>query len=132
MVFSTGLINFLFMYSERAKRSAALALAERAGLRQSEKRFRTLTEKSGDIIVILDSERIVRYVSPSVHGVLGLKAASLKGRDLLEQVRAEDAPGKGITGSLVGKGCGREHGVSAPASGRFLVALRVCTQKSAG
>jgi len=92
MVFSTGLINFLFMYSERAKRSAALALAERAGLRQSEKRFRTLTEKSGDIIVILDSERIVRYVSPSVHGVLGLKAASLKGRDLLEQVRAEDAP----------------------------------------
>ncbi len=91
MVFSTGLINFLFMHSERSKRSAALALAERSGLRQSEKRFRTLTEKSGDIIVILDSERIVKYVSPSVQGVLGLKASSLRGRDLLEQVRAEDA-----------------------------------------
>jgi diguanylate cyclase (GGDEF)-like protein/PAS domain S-box-containing protein len=92
MVFSTGLINFLFMHSERAKRSAALALAEQSGLRQSEKRFRTLTEKSGDIILILDSARIVKYVSPSVQGVLGLDAACLKGRDLLDYVRDEDAP----------------------------------------
>jgi diguanylate cyclase (GGDEF)-like protein/PAS domain S-box-containing protein len=91
MAVSAGLINFLFMHSERAKRSVALAVAERFGLWQSERRFRTLTEKSGDIIIILDAEGSVKYVSPSVQGVLGLQAAIVKGHDLLEYVRAGDA-----------------------------------------
>jgi len=90
MAISAGLINILFMYSERARSSIAVALAERTGLRQSERRFRTLTEKSGDVIMILDARRVVKYVSPSVRGVLGLTTSSLKGRDLLESVRTED------------------------------------------
>ena len=107
MVFSTALINFLFMYFERAKRSASLALAERSGLRQSERRFRTLTEKSGDIILILDSQRTVKYVSPSVEGVLGLKSHDLKGHDFLEYLRPEDAARlKNSTQACLAKNCG--------------------------
>ena len=90
VAFSAGFINFLLMHSERVKRRETLALAERAGLRQSEKRFRTLTEKSGDIIVILGADFTVKYVSSSVYGLLGLETTRLKGRDLTLYVRPRD------------------------------------------
>ena len=49
-------------------------------LRQSEARFRTLIENALDIIMILDVDGAIRYVSPSVQKVLGYTVG-----DLVEQ-----------------------------------------------
>ena len=90
MLLCAGLINILFVRFERAQRIAEVARAQESGLRRSEERFRTLTEKSGDIILILDAGRTVRYVSPSVKSVLGVETSALAGQDLRRFVHEED------------------------------------------
>lgn len=73
----------------------ALAL-ERADLieslhqRQSEERFRSLIQNSSDVIVILDEDGTVNYVSPTVERVLGHSAEDLLGGDALTFAHPED------------------------------------------
>jgi PAS domain S-box-containing protein len=73
----------------------ALAL-ERADLienlhqRQSEERFRALIQNSSDIIVILDEDGTVNYVSPTVERVLGHAQDDFVGSDGLTFVHPDD------------------------------------------
>lgn len=59
-------------------------------LARSEDRFRTLIEKSTDIITILDDEGIILYESPSIEAVLGYKPQELIGRHIFELFHPED------------------------------------------
>jgi len=71
--------------SERAKlRDAELELARR------EKYFRTLTENSLDVLIIIDRDGKLKYVSPSIQNVLGYLPEELQGEDVFARVHQED------------------------------------------
>ena len=63
--------------------------AEQA-LRQSEQRFRSLIENALDIIMILDPDGTIGYVSPSVEKVLGFAAIDLIGKNVHEFIHSDD------------------------------------------
>jgi two-component system, cell cycle sensor histidine kinase and response regulator CckA len=62
-----------------------------AALRTSEARFRALIENSIDVTAILDADRGVQYVSPSVTRILGYSAVELTGSAWLDFVHPDDA-----------------------------------------
>jgi PAS domain S-box-containing protein len=68
----------------------ARELAERM-LRESEERFRSLTEQSDEVTVIFDERDRVRYASPSLSRLLALPSSSVIGEPLAAVV-ADDAP----------------------------------------
>lgn len=59
-------------------------------LRESEERFRALTENSTDITIILNKDWIFEYVSPSVKKVFGYSLEEVVGRHLKEFVHPDD------------------------------------------
>lgn len=59
-------------------------------LRQSEARFRSLIENALDIIMILELEGTISYVSPSVEKILGYPVANLIGKNVAEFIHPED------------------------------------------
>jgi two-component system, cell cycle sensor histidine kinase and response regulator CckA len=61
-------------------------------LRESEQRFRSLIENISDIIVVVDAEQRLRYLSPSAERVLGYPVDAMLGRALHEFVHPEDMP----------------------------------------
>jgi PAS domain S-box-containing protein len=63
--------------------------AEQA-LRQSEERFRSLIENALDIIMILDTDGTIYYVSPSVEKVLGYPVAEFIGKKVFELLHPDD------------------------------------------
>jgi PAS domain S-box-containing protein len=67
-----------------------LALEER--LRQSEERFRALTEHSPDGVALLSPEGLILYESPSVTRILGYAPGELLGRNAFELMHPEDIP----------------------------------------
>jgi diguanylate cyclase (GGDEF)-like protein/PAS domain S-box-containing protein len=81
---------FIGIYFLRTQRHKQLMIAEQAVLQQSEERFRNLTEKSTDIILIVDSAGVVNYASPSIQMVLGSQASVFLDRRIGEIVHAGD------------------------------------------
>ncbi|MFM9265017.1 PAS domain S-box protein [Tychonema sp. BBK16] len=63
--------------------------AEQA-LRQSEERFRSLIENALDIIMILDTDGTIGYVSPSVEKILGYSVSELLGNKIFEPIHPDD------------------------------------------
>ncbi len=61
-------------------------------LRQSEERFRSLIENALDIIMILDPDGTISYVSPSVEKVLGYAVTELVGANVNKFIHPEDLP----------------------------------------
>lgn len=61
-------------------------------LRQSERRFRALVEKSRDGILLLDEKGVVRYASPAVKATLGYDPAELTGKSAFSFVHPDDVP----------------------------------------
>ena len=61
-------------------------------LRQSEERFRSLIENALDIIMILDPDGTIGYVSPSVEKVLGYAVTELVGENVNAFIHPEDLP----------------------------------------
>jgi two-component system cell cycle sensor histidine kinase/response regulator CckA len=59
---------------------------------RSERRFRALTEHSGDSIALIDADNKILYLSPSVEMVEGYKPAELIGRNGLENTHPDDLP----------------------------------------
>lgn len=53
-------------------------------LRESEQRFRTLTEHAHDVIIIVDKDGLIQYESPSVKHVLGYEPDAFIGQTLLD------------------------------------------------
>ena len=64
--------------------------AEQA-LQDSEERFRSLVQYASDLIVILDSDGVITYESPSVERILGYKPEERVGNRAFDLVHPDDA-----------------------------------------
>ncbi|MBA3423428.1 MAG: PAS domain S-box protein [Rubrobacter sp.] len=60
-------------------------------LRESENRFRMLVQNASDITMILESDGIIRYESPTVERVLGYTPERRIGTNILDYVHPDDA-----------------------------------------
>jgi diguanylate cyclase (GGDEF)-like protein/PAS domain S-box-containing protein len=58
--------------------------------RQSEARFSSLVQNSSDVVLVVDADSTIRYMSPSVERVLGHSANSLEGTRLTGLIHPED------------------------------------------
>jgi diguanylate cyclase (GGDEF)-like protein/PAS domain S-box-containing protein len=83
-------ILILFLRFQRQEHVGQLQETERNVLRESEERFRALTEQSTDIILIADPSGQIKYASPSVHVVLALNWDSLIGTNMIDLVHPDD------------------------------------------
>jgi PAS domain S-box-containing protein len=61
-------------------------------LKRNEARFRSLIERSADLIMILDREGKIRYVSPASQRATGWTQLELLGHDLTDFLPSEDVP----------------------------------------
>ncbi|UVI39924.1 sensor domain-containing diguanylate cyclase [Qipengyuania spongiae] len=59
-------------------------------LRDSEARYRLLTAKSSDIVMNLDADGCIRFVSPSVRALGGYEPEELMGTNAMDLVHADD------------------------------------------
>ena len=85
-----GLVLLLALYL--AFHGANRLVAELSGrLRRSEQRFRSLVQNSSDLVVVLDREARMAFVSPAIERILGEPAAKRSGQPLSELVHADDA-----------------------------------------
>jgi diguanylate cyclase (GGDEF)-like protein/PAS domain S-box-containing protein len=91
-------ILILFLRVQRQEHIGQLEETERSVLRESEERFRALTEQSTDIILIADPSGQITYASPSVHTVLAVLGDSLVGTNMIDLVHPDDFAKTMITG----------------------------------
>ena len=71
-------------------RDVSRRLRTEATLRDSEARFRLITENAGDMIVRTRADRSRAYVSPASHALLGFTPAEMLGLDFLAMVHPDD------------------------------------------
>lgn len=77
---------------------AALALesAEKRRAQQdlesSERYYRSLIENTSDMIIIIDADGTMRYMSPSYHRILGYRPGENAGTSCFDLIHPEDAP----------------------------------------
>ena len=71
-------------YQERLEKSAL-------ELKKSEEHFRSLIENSSDVIMLINSDGIITYISPSVVGVLGYKESEVIGNSLFKYINENDS-----------------------------------------
>ncbi|MFZ1917093.1 MAG: EAL domain-containing protein [Terriglobales bacterium] len=83
-------ILILFLRLQRQEHIGQLEETERNALRESEERFRALTEQSTDIILIADPSGEITYASPSVQTVLAVPGDSLTGTNMIDLVHPDD------------------------------------------
>ncbi len=76
---------------ERSLELASEELMERnASLQRSEEYFRSLIEKSSDVILVLDTQACIAYASPSLTRVMGYAPEDVHGLNGLTFVHADD------------------------------------------
>ena len=68
-------------------------------LRESEQRFRLITEYARDLIALLDQEGRYHYVSPAAASILGYHGGDLLGKDASELIHPDDWPAGGRWGT---------------------------------
>jgi len=66
------------------------ALTEDLLRQQTEARFRSLVQNSTDVVMVVDVDSTVRYVSPSALGVFGYEAEELEGTKLTALIHPDD------------------------------------------
>lgn len=82
--------------STRLAEAVEKALVE-IGLKQAQEElesrealFRSLTEKSSDIVTVLTPDGVFSYASPSLERFLGYRPAEIEGRNMFDYVHADD------------------------------------------
>src|SRR5882672_5745063 len=85
-----AILIYFFRFSIQQQRGLALT----GGLlaQENENRFRTLTEKSADVIMITSPQGVITYISPSVHSVLGWIDQEAIGTPIFEHIHPDDVP----------------------------------------
>jgi PAS domain-containing protein len=58
--------------------------------RRAEERLRALVSNSADVLVVVDGEARVKYVSPNAQSVVGLDVAQIEGEVGLEFIHPDD------------------------------------------
>ncbi len=58
--------------------------------RKSEARFSSLVQNSSDVVMVVDADSTIRYMSPSVEGVFGYSARELEGGKLIERIHPDE------------------------------------------
>ncbi|MGH9050180.1 MAG: PAS domain S-box protein, partial [Acidimicrobiia bacterium] len=76
--------------SEVALALESAALTEDLLRRRSEARFRALIENSSDLVVVLDDEARVTFVSPAAHRLLGRSEEYFSGKEPMQFVHPDD------------------------------------------
>lgn len=61
-------------------------------LRASEARYRAMVDSSGDLIMVVDTHGIARYVSRASHRVLGVDAPLAEGKSIFDFIHPDDVP----------------------------------------
>lgn len=89
-ILATTAILALFLRLKREEHLSQLQKTERNTLRESEERFRTLTEHSNDVILIADLSGRIKYASPSVYAVLGVQGDELVEMNMMDLVHPND------------------------------------------
>jgi diguanylate cyclase (GGDEF)-like protein/PAS domain S-box-containing protein len=89
-ILAAAAVLMLFLRLKRQEHIDQLEVTERTALRESEERFRALTEQSTDIIFIADPSGQIKYASPSVHTVLAVLGDSLVGTNMIDRVHPDD------------------------------------------
>jgi diguanylate cyclase (GGDEF)-like protein/PAS domain S-box-containing protein len=89
-ILATTVILILFLRLKRQEHLGQLQETERNALRDSEERFRALTEQSTDIILITDPSGQIKYASPSVYTVLAVHGDRLVGTNMMDLIQPED------------------------------------------
>ncbi|MCU0635428.1 MAG: PAS domain-containing protein, partial [Gemmatimonadaceae bacterium] len=92
LVLGAALLSVLaFVRVGVATREAMRAMA-RSAARDGEARFQALVQHTNDLIVILDLDTTIRWISPSVSRLFALRDTDTIGRPLLDLIHAEDRP----------------------------------------
>lgn len=66
----------------------SMALSKR--LRESEARFRSLVQHGSDIMLVLDKDARIRYISPSLERVTGVPPEQVQNQPLMERIHPDD------------------------------------------
>lgn len=91
----TGLVllrQYVVLHENTALVAQALQLA--GSLEKSEARFRSVVQKSSDMVCIVNDSGRIQYASPAVETVLGYSAAELLGRPIAEYIHPDDVSGE--------------------------------------
>lgn len=84
-------IGLLFSKFEQVQRLKEILVAEQNALRQSEERFRALVQNTSDMIAILNPlPPTIKFMSDSIHRVLGYRPESLLGTDITKLIHPDD------------------------------------------
>ncbi|MCU0649888.1 MAG: EAL domain-containing protein, partial [Gemmatimonadaceae bacterium] len=90
LVLGAALLSVLaFVRVGVATREAMQAMA-RSAAREGEARFQALVQHTNDLIVILDLDTTIRWISPSVSRLFALGDTQTIGRPLLDLIHADD------------------------------------------
>ena len=90
-------------------------LLKETAARQGEARFRSLVQNSSDVIILVDADGRIRFVSPSASRVLHFDPAALVDRSFVTLLDPEDR----ARAELFFRDAALTPGVSAPAEWRF-------------
>ncbi len=74
-----------------AVRENARLVVEQAA-REREARFKALVQHSSDVIIVVDEDSVIRFVSPTITRIFGYTPADLEGCKLGELVHKDDMP----------------------------------------
>ena len=89
LLLSAGLIGVLLWKFLQAGQVAQLAVAEQKILSQSEDRFRSLVQNASDVILVINTQAEINYVTVSSYKVLGYLPEDLVGTNIRNLVESD-------------------------------------------